>query len=160
MSSASSRKRKNLQGGIENKSKKPEISSDIDDIFGTVKKTHSVEETGKKNTKPDENRTEKEKQKAKQNLKTKVDAPQRNEDERSSKGNIKGSSLPHGIVKSNVPRVIISPDPPVERIDPETGYKVYKAHLLKVGEGGGTPLCIHITKALFIWTGADETIRY
>lgn len=48
---------------------------------------------------------------------------------------------PHGIVKSNNPRVIISPEAPVERIDPESGYKVYKAHILKVGEGGGTDLC-------------------
>ena len=48
---------------------------------------------------------------------------------------------PHGIIKSNNPRVIISPEAPVERIDPESGYKVYKAHILKVGEGGGTDLC-------------------
>ena len=51
------------------------------------------------------------------------------------------SSLPHGVVKSNNPRTIISPEAPVERIDPESGYKVYKAHILKVGEGGGTDLC-------------------
>jgi Eukaryotic protein of unknown function (DUF1764) len=51
------------------------------------------------------------------------------------------SSLPHGVVKSNNPRIIISPEAPVERIDPESGYKVYKAHILKVGEGGGTDLC-------------------
>ena len=49
--------------------------------------------------------------------------------------------LPHGLIKSNVARAIINPEAPVERIDKETGYKVYKAHLLKVGEGGGTPLC-------------------
>ena len=49
--------------------------------------------------------------------------------------------LPHGLIKSNVTRVIINPEAPVERIDKESGYKVYKAHLLKVGEGGGTPLC-------------------
>ena len=49
--------------------------------------------------------------------------------------------LPHGLIKSNVARTIINPEAPVERIDKESGYKVYKAHLLKVGEGGGTPLC-------------------
>lgn len=38
-------------------------------------------------------------------------------------------------------RTILSPEAPIERIDKETGYPVYKAHLLKVGEGGGTPLC-------------------
>ena len=36
---------------------------------------------------------------------------------------------------------IISPDAPLERIDTESGLPVYKAHLLKVGEGGGTDLC-------------------
>lgn len=51
------------------------------------------------------------------------------------------SELPHGMVKSNNFKVIISPEAPVERIDPESGYKVYKAHILKVGEGGGTELC-------------------
>ena len=33
------------------------------------------------------------------------------------------------------------PEAPVHRIDKETGLPVYKAHLLKVGEGGGTNLC-------------------
>jgi len=50
------------------------------------------------------------------------------------------SSLPYGIIKSNIVQ-IINPEAPVERIDSESGYKVYKAHLLKVGEGGGTELC-------------------
>ena len=35
----------------------------------------------------------------------------------------------------------VSPEAPVHRIDEATGLPVYKAHLLKVGEGGGTPLC-------------------
>jgi hypothetical protein len=35
----------------------------------------------------------------------------------------------------------LSPDVPVHRIDAATGLPVYKAHLLKVGEGGGTSLC-------------------
>ncbi len=30
---------------------------------------------------------------------------------------------------------------PLERIDLESGYPVYKAHLLGVGGGGGSPLC-------------------
>ena len=47
----------------------------------------------------------------------------------------------YGVIKSpNMPS-IINPEAPVERIDPESGFPVYKAHLLKVGEGGGTPLC-------------------
>lgn len=50
------------------------------------------------------------------------------------------SSLPYGVIKSNM-KQIVNPEAPVERVDPESGYRVYKAHLLKVGEGGGTPLC-------------------
>ena len=47
----------------------------------------------------------------------------------------------YGIITSDEYKTIISPEAPLERIDPETGFPVYKAHLLKVGEGGGTPLC-------------------
>eukprot|EP01041_Mallomonas_annulata_P024191 gene24191-44876_t len=31
---------------------------------------------------------------------------------------------------------IVNPEAPLERIDAESGLPVYKAHLLKVGEGG------------------------
>ena len=37
--------------------------------------------------------------------------------------------------------MIISPEAPLERIDAASGLPVYKAHLLKVGQGGGTDLC-------------------
>lgn len=46
----------------------------------------------------------------------------------------------HGVIASAY-GTIISPDPPVHRIDKESGLKVYKYAGLKVGEGGGTPLC-------------------
>ena len=36
---------------------------------------------------------------------------------------------------------IVSPEAPLERIDAESGLPVYKAHILRVGEGGGTALC-------------------
>jgi septal ring factor EnvC (AmiA/AmiB activator) len=36
---------------------------------------------------------------------------------------------------------IISPYAPLHRVDGATGLPVYKAKLLKVGEGGGTSLC-------------------
>jgi hypothetical protein len=45
-----------------------------------------------------------------------------------------------GLIKSSTSQ-IISPEAPLERIDKASGLPVYKAHLLKVGEGGGTPLC-------------------
>jgi len=44
----------------------------------------------------------------------------------------------HGIIGTPF---IISPEAPLERIDGDSGLPVYKAHLLKVGEGGGTELC-------------------
>ncbi|KAJ1411764.1 hypothetical protein B484DRAFT_455530 [Ochromonadaceae sp. CCMP2298] len=47
----------------------------------------------------------------------------------------------YGIMKSNIRSSIISPEAPVHRICAESGLPVYKAALLKVGEGGGTPLC-------------------
>ena len=54
----------------------------------------------------------------------------------------RSSGTSHGVMQSNILiNPIISPEAPVERIDSESGFKVYKAHLLRVGEGGGTPLC-------------------
>jgi len=43
----------------------------------------------------------------------------------------------YGIIKSNINSSIINPEAPLERIDKDSGLPVYKAHLLKVGEGGG-----------------------
>lgn len=43
----------------------------------------------------------------------------------------------YGIIKSNLNTIIINPEAPLERIDKDSGLPVYKAHLLKVGEGGG-----------------------
>jgi len=43
----------------------------------------------------------------------------------------------YGIIKSNINSTIINPEAPLERIDKDSGLPVYKAHLLKVGEGGG-----------------------
>ena len=45
-----------------------------------------------------------------------------------------------GLIKSIYPK-IISPEAPLHRVDKESGLPVYKAHLLKVGQGGGTPDC-------------------
>jgi hypothetical protein len=95
--------------------KKNDQVNDIDDIFSSMKK----------NKQEDQNKAQ------------------------SSKGTIalKESSVKlrtmdssHGLIKSKNPS-IISPEAPLERIDKTTGLPVYKAHLLKVGEGGGTPLC-------------------
>ena len=64
-----------------------------------------------------------------------------NDDEREHIDRNSHERVGYGVIKSpNMPS-IINPEAPVERIDPESGFPVYKAHLLKVGEGGGTPLC-------------------
>jgi hypothetical protein len=47
----------------------------------------------------------------------------------------------YGLLTCNQAARIVSPDAPVHRFDRASGLPVYKAHLLKVGEGGGTPLC-------------------
>lgn len=48
----------------------------------------------------------------------------------------------YGLIKSEYgDNFIVSPEAPLERIDTESGLPVYKAHLLRVGEGGGTSLC-------------------
>ena len=47
----------------------------------------------------------------------------------------------YGLLTSNQAATIISPEAPIHRFDTESGLPVYKAHLLKVGEGGGTSLC-------------------
>jgi hypothetical protein len=48
----------------------------------------------------------------------------------------------YGLIKSEYgDNFIMSPEAPLERIDAESGLPVYKAHLLRVGEGGGTSLC-------------------
>lgn len=54
----------------------------------------------------------------------------------------RSSSEPtYGVMKTTHGGDIVNPEAPLERIDAESGLPVYKAHLLKVGEGGGTPLC-------------------
>ena len=61
--------------------------------------------------------------------------------EKKKKKKIKESNSNNIISPDSNSNCIISPEPPVHRLDAETGLPVYKAHLLKVGEGGGTKLC-------------------
>jgi hypothetical protein len=106
---------------------------EIDSLFASIKqKKEKVEVTG--TTEDDEMPIKKSKTKE-------IIAPTFTKIRKEERKEIEMNNLPHGIVKSNNPRQIISPEAPVERIDPESGYKVYKAHTLKVGEGGGTDLC-------------------
>ena len=109
-------------------------TAEIDSLFATLKKTKNNESSalGEKEISRKEGRNSDDRTL----VETEVTV---NDKKRKHSEEI--SSLPHGVVTSNNARVIISPEAPVERIDPESGYKVYKAHILKVGEGGGTALC-------------------
>jgi hypothetical protein len=51
------------------------------------------------------------------------------------------SSGQHGLIQAVGRQFIISPEAPLHRVDKATGLPVYKAAILKVGEGGGTDLC-------------------
>lgn len=94
--------------------KKAKVSAEIDDLFCSASKKST-----KKTSEPEEE-AEPEPTKVKH---------------RSSK------ETTYGIMKSTYGGDIVNPEAPLERIDAESGLPVYKAHLLKVGEGGGTPLC-------------------
>eukprot|EP00598_Pedospumella_elongata_P012966 CAMPEP_0184989332 /NCGR_PEP_ID=MMETSP1098-20130426/27954_1 /TAXON_ID=89044 /ORGANISM="Spumella elongata, Strain CCAP 955/1" /LENGTH=138 /DNA_ID=CAMNT_0027514309 /DNA_START=81 /DNA_END=497 /DNA_ORIENTATION=+ len=96
------------------------VSKEIDDLFGTVLKKSSKKPIVEKEPSSDaEDSTEKKKR------------PKH-----------RSSNEPtYGVMKTTHGGDIVNPEAPLERIDAESGLPVYKAHLLKVGEGGGTPLC-------------------
>lgn len=63
-------------------------------------------------------------------------------DSRKKKIAVDEKASSYGVIHSEYRAIkIVNPEAPLERIDPESGLPVYKAHLLKVGEGGGTPFC-------------------
>lgn len=95
----------------------------IDDLFDSLKK--------KKAEKLDAEAAEREEKKIRKKAE-KLEQKQSIEHETSSS---------YGLISSDLASKIISPEAPLERIDAESGLPVYKAHLLKVGEGGGTALC-------------------
>mmetsp|Transcript_35592 Transcript_35592/g.33752 ORF Transcript_35592/g.33752 Transcript_35592/m.33752 type:complete len:147 (-) Transcript_35592:285-725(-) len=109
---------------VEKKIVKADVS-EIDDLFATAKNC----------------KKEKEENEALEIENERVKEEERVKSVKRSKEVTNESALPHGVVKSQLPRIIISPEAAVERIDPESGYKVYKGHTLKVGMGGGTDLC-------------------
>jgi hypothetical protein len=121
----------------------PPSVQDIDNLFASVKEKKKQQQEEVKEAK-------KANKKSKRTAKSEDDEEEEEEEEEEEQGKRRkkasdsaggsSSSLPYGVIKSNIVQ-IINPEAPVERIDPETGYKVYKAHLLRVGDGGGTPLC-------------------
>lgn len=107
---------KNEKNKIDVSAKKIAAAGEIDDLFSSAKKAAP-------STKEESESAEKEILKPKK---------RREKDE---------ANRPYGIMKSTHGNDIVNPEAPLERIDVESGLPVYKAHLLKVGEGGGTPLC-------------------
>ena len=112
--------------GLSSKEEKQTIkkvqTSEIEDLFkplATIKSKKKI------------NDLKNEKESAKRKKEKKSQHVSLNEDESSSR---------YGLMDSQYP-VIVNPEAPLERIDAESGLPVYKAHLLKVGEGGGTALC-------------------
>jgi len=100
---------------------------DIDELFTVLKEKKKDEATRR----ADDVRNEEEREKKRRKK------DERNSSESSGKNNV----IPGLILPTGSTTFIISPEAPLERIDKDSGLPVYKAHLLKVGEGGGTPLC-------------------
>lgn len=109
--------------------KKNVLDIDIDELFSVLKDKKKEEVTKR----ADEIRYSEEREKKQRKKETR------------NKNNIEGSNgrvIPPGLIlPTGVTTFIISPEAPLERIDKDSGLPVYKAHLLKVGEGGGTSLC-------------------
>lgn len=111
------------KGKVKDKNKaKCEVN--IDDLFDSLKKRKSEKKLVEEHAEKVQQSKEKEMEKM-------IKKKQKVEEQDSS----------YGLISSDQAKSIISPEAPIERIDKETGFPVYKAHLLKVGEGGGTTLC-------------------
>ena len=105
----------------EKKAKVDAALNEIDDLFAVAK-------TSKKEAAAVAAIQSEDKHSAANDRKLKANSSSSNSSSSSSGGSSSTEAdLPHGLLKSNVPRIIISPEAPVERIDKETGYKVYKA---------------------------------
>lgn len=147
------KKKRKVKAKLETTSKKEDVADavkSIDDLFEGVKKAKKEEAVATSSAKTV---TKKGDQKAKtKGLKQKPSKDDFEEDDGGmeffdDEDEVEGqngddSSRTYGVIQSRYrPSQIINPEAPLERIDPATGLPVYKAHILKVGEGGGTPLC-------------------
>jgi hypothetical protein len=107
---------------INNAVTKSQVSNDIDQLFSIAKEKKATQKLEVEETRMEAKNKP---------IKNEINNNDRNND-----------SIPYGMIKSNNKNMkICNPEAPLERIDKESGLPVYKAHLLKVGEGGGTPDC-------------------
>ena len=113
--------KKNEKKEIQKEERKITLNSvnEIDDIFATIKKDIKIKLENK-------NKIENKREKQINNYENRIETNE--------------ISSTYGLIKSPETK-LISPEAPLERIDKATGLPVYKAHLLKVGDGGGTSLC-------------------
>lgn len=135
-----------------NLEKKEGAAKEIDDLFGNINKKRKQEDE-------DEDQNNKSANKTKTVKKVKNNKIDENGEELESDSDDDGGfeylsddedqnlqdptdDVNYGLIKSKYAQSkVLNPEAPLERIDRESGLPVYKAHLLKVGQGGGTPLC-------------------
>lgn len=121
-----------------------DVTKSIDELFDSVKKNKaSMNEVAKSGKGKKDNLSKKKKQ-SKHNFEEDDGGMEYfDTDDEDEKPNVdETENRSYGLIKSRYnPSHLINPEAPLERIDPESGLPVYKAHLLKVGEGGGTALC-------------------
>lgn len=149
------KKKRKVKAKLETTSKKEDVANavkSIDDLFEGVKKTKKEEAATTSSAAAAKSTARKGDQKTK--VKASKSRPSKDDFEEDDGGmeyydddeeaapNDEDSSRTYGIIQSRYrPSQIVNPEAPLERIDPASGLPVYKAHILKVGEGGGTPLC-------------------
>lgn len=141
MSSSSSRAKKKVKrknnNEISDKSipNTKETATIIDDLFSSTGKALATSDGSNSGTKrlADSNTASTSSKRRKAEI---------DEEEEDLEPDAFGARTSYGLIKSRYRSAkVVNPEAPVERIDPESGFKVYKAHLLRVGEGGGTNLC-------------------
>jgi hypothetical protein len=127
-------------------------NSAIDELFANVKPKPKLDDHGNTEADEDESKQPAKKDKKKRK-KVKMGGYEDEEDalllpvstdEEDNGDDTRGDQLSaeYGLIQSKYKRSkIINPEAPLHRVDHSTGLPVYKAALLKVGEGGGTPLC-------------------
>lgn len=118
------------------------VSDEIDSLFGigASNKTKNINDTSiPEASKEGDSEQVRKKSKMTKGEEDNVAEKQKKKKQKSSNDEAPTRTVAHhGIIGT---KFIISPEAPLERIDAESGLPVYKAHLLKVGEGGGTDLC-------------------
>lgn len=143
MGKKSKSKTKSDSDAVKPKTVDQEKLKDIDDLFSSLKEKKKHDLSSSQNEIDDTVKATDVNPKKKRKLRVSADDAAQKSLKEGEEEEFHG---PYGVIRSSlrhsdIPVSIISPEAPLERIDAESGLPVYKAHILKVGEGGGTPLC-------------------